>query len=251
MDEGALTGKVGVWYGTIFPSQGDAIEAEVLPMLDAAGIDYTAYRTDSAGPSDPEGNAILTSAATDFVGQGVDTVLMFVGPTNLTGMQNELHAQGLDPKYVSAPVNGNTSNEVFAKGFGTSAFTDGQEYVTFSLGASELDSSNPVAASCHKQWQDLTGETVEEKTFDYLLITSECVQADEVLAAMSIAGGDLTRASIVKAFEQVPAHQAPGLLGELGWTPESHGGSSTFSFQVYAGATNSVATDPNYFEVAP
>jgi len=249
LESGALDGTVGVWYGNIFPGLGDAVEGVVLPALDEAGIDYVSYRTDAAGPSDPEGNAVLTAAATDFVSQQVDTVLMFVGPTNVTGMQNELHAQGLDPRYISAPVSGNTSNEIFADRFGTRAFTDGQQYITYSVGPSELDSSDPVAASCHALWTELTGETVAENTFDYQLITSVCVQVDELAAALSIAGGDLTRETIVAALDQIPAHSAPGLLGELAWTASERSGPALFSVQTYDSDTNTVETDPEFFEV--
>jgi hypothetical protein len=249
LESGALEGKVGVWYGNIFPSNGDAAEDVVLPMLDDAGVDYVAYRTDSAGPSDPEGNAVLTAAATDFVSQGIDTLLSFVGPTNYTGMQSELHAQGLDPHHISAPIAGNTSNEIFADRFGTRAYVDGQEFITYSVGSSELDVSDPIAAACHELWTELTGETVEPKTFDYVLITSACVQVDELAAALSLAGGDLTRERIVQAFEALPPHRSPGLLGELGWTEGERAGPATFSVQHYDGATNTVATDPEPFEV--
>ena len=151
LDSGALDGTVGVWYGNIFPNHGDAAEDVVLPMLDDAGVDYVAYRTDFEGPSDPEGNSVLTAAATDFAAQEVDTVLMLVGPTNHTGLQNELHAQGVDPLYISAPVAGNTSNELFADRFGTRDFTDGQVFITYSIGPSELDATDPIAAACHER----------------------------------------------------------------------------------------------------
>jgi hypothetical protein len=247
---GALKGKVGVWYGNIFPSNGDAVEKVVLPMLDAAGISYTAYRTDSAGPSDPEGNAVLTAAATDFVAKHVDTMLMFVGPTNHTGMQNELHAQGLNPKYYSAPIAGNTSNEIFADRFGTRGFTDGQVFATYSVGSSELDASDPIAKACNELWTKLTGETVKPKTFDYVLVTSSCVQVDELAAALSLAGGDLTRKTIVQALAGLPAHRSPGLLGKLAWSKDVHSGPPEFSAQLYNAADNTVATDPVHFDVA-
>jgi hypothetical protein len=249
IESGALKGKVGVWYGSIFPNQGDAAEATVLPMLDDAGIDYVAFRTDAAGPTDPEGNAALTAAATAFVSKKIDTLLSFVGPTNYTGMQSELHAQGLNPHHISAPIAGNTSNEIFADRFGTRDYVDGQEFITYSVGSSELDASNPIAAACHKRWKELTGETVEPKTFDYVLITSECVQVNELAAALSLAGGDLTRKRIVQAFEALPPHGSPGLLGELDWTADVRSGPATFSVQHYDGATNTVATDPEHFKV--
>ena len=62
---------IGVWYGAVFAGQGDAVEEAVFPILDENGIEYIPYRTDTLGPSDPEGAAILSAAATDFVSQGV------------------------------------------------------------------------------------------------------------------------------------------------------------------------------------
>jgi hypothetical protein len=249
-DHGYLTGKVGVWYGNIFPNVSGAVESTVLPMLDAAGVQYKAVRTDAAGPSDPQGNAVLTSAATEFVSQKVTTVLMFVGPTNQTGMQAELHKQGLDPRYMSAPVAGNTSNEIFADRFGTREFTSGQQWATYSLGVSELDQSDKLAAACHEQWTKLTGETVAPRTFDYSVVAAVCVQVDEIVAALSIAGGDLSRESLVKALEQLPAHRSPGLIGQIAWTHDVRTSDPTFSVQTYDGPANTVKTDPNSFKVS-
>jgi ABC-type branched-subunit amino acid transport system substrate-binding protein len=248
-DNGYLKGKVGVWYGNIFPNVSGAVEATVLPMLDQAGVQYKAVRTDAAGPSDPQGNAVLTSAATEFVSQKVDTVLMFVGPTNQTGMQAELHKQGLDPRYLSAPVAGNTSNEIFADRFGTRAFTTGQQWTTYSIGISELDQRDTLAAACNEQWTKLTGETVAPNTFDYSLVASVCVQVDEIVAALSIAGADLSRESMVTALEQLPAHRSPGLLGQISWTHDLRTSEPVFSVQTYDGGANTVKTDPNSFKV--
>jgi ABC-type branched-subunit amino acid transport system substrate-binding protein len=249
-DQGYLKGKVGVWYGNIFPNVSGAVEATVLPMLDQAGVQYKAVRTDAAGPSDPQGNAVLTSAATEFASQKVDTVLMFVGPTNQTGMQAELHKQGLDPRYLSAPVAGNTSNEIFADRFGTRAFTTGQQWITYSVGISELDQTDALAAACNEQWTKLTGETVAPKTFDYSLVASVCVQVDEIVAALSIAGADLSRETLVTALEQLPSHRSPGLLGQISWTHDARTSEPVFSVQTYDGAANTVKTDPNSFKVS-
>jgi ABC-type branched-subunit amino acid transport system substrate-binding protein len=249
-DHGYLTGKVGVWYGNIFPNVSGAVESTVLPMLDQAGVQYKAVRTDAAGPSDPQGNAVLTSAATEFVSQKVDTVLMFVGPTNQTGMQAELHKQGLDPRYLSAPVAGNTSNEIFADRFGTRTFTTGQQWITYSLGISELDQNDKLAAACNEQWTKLSGETVAPHTFDYSLVAAVCVQVDELVAALSIAGGDLSRESLVKALEQLPAHRSPGLIGQIAWTHDVRTSEPVFSVQTYDGSANTVKTDANSFKVS-
>jgi ABC-type branched-subunit amino acid transport system substrate-binding protein len=249
---GLLDGKVGVFYGNLFPNLSAAVENVVLPALDDLGVDHVDYRSDTAGPSDPEGNAILTSAATDFVAQGVDTVLLFVGPTNQTGMQAELHAQGLDPTYLSAPVAGNTSNEIFADRFGTRDFTTGQQWVTYSLGPSELDDSDPLAASCNERYAELTGTpSAAPRTFDYQVIGTLCVQVDEILAALSIAGGDLNRQSIVDALQSLPPHHSPGLLGEIAWTPEVHTAEPVFSALTYDGASNTVTSDTDTFTVGP
>jgi ABC-type branched-subunit amino acid transport system substrate-binding protein len=247
---GYLTGKVGVWYGNIFPNVSGAVESTVLPMLDQAGVKYKAVRTDAAGPSDPQGNAVLTSGATEFVSQKVNTVLMFVGPTNQTGMQAELHKQGLDPRYLSAPVAGNTSNEIFADRFGTRAFTSGQQWVTYSLGISELDQNDKLAAACNEQWTKVTGETVAPRTFDYSLVAGVCVQVDELVAALSIAGGDLSRDSLVKALERLPSHRSPGLIGQIAWAHDVRTSESVFSVQTYDGSANTVKTDPNSFKVS-
>ena len=80
-------------------------------------------------------------------------------------------------------------------------------------------------------------------------MTSSCVQVDELAAALSLAGGDLTRSRIVEALEALPAHRSPGLLGELDWTADVRSGPPEFSIQVYDGETNTVATDPEWFEV--
>ncbi|MCU1353517.1 MAG: Periplasmic binding protein [Acidimicrobiales bacterium] len=247
---GALKGKVGVWYGNIFPNLGDAAEKVVLPLLKKYGVDFKAYRTDSAGPSEPDGNAVLTSAATDIVARKVDTMLMFVGPTNYTGMQSELHAQHLDPRYVSAPVAGNSSNEIFAKQFGTQSYTDGQAFVTYTQAPNELGPDNPIAKSCNDQWTKLTGQKVKPNTFDYALVTSDCVQVDELAAALSLAGGNLTRERIVQALAGLPSHAAPSNVGPLHWTPTDRTAAPEFSVQIYHGKTNTVTTDKKTFKVA-
>ena len=251
LDDGALEGKVGVWYGSVFPNQGDAVEETVLPMLDEAGVDYTAYRTDYAGPSDPEGNTVLTSAATDFASQEVDTVLMFVQNTNHTGIETELDAQGLSPRFISAPISANSSNEVFADRFGTREIADGQEFVTFTLGATELGADDPIAASCHEVWTRRTGDEIEPATFDYNQITATCVQVDVLAAAMSLAGGDLTRDRFVAALQELPAYRVPPVLGEIDWSADEHAGPAVFARQIYDGAANTVATDEDTFELEP
>lgn len=249
LDDGALDGKVGVWYGSVFPNQGDTVEDVVLPMLDEADVDYVAYRTDYAGPSDPEGNTVLTSAATDFVSQDVETVLMFVQNTNHTGMETELDAQGVSPRFISAPISANSSNEVFADRFGTREIADGQEFVTFTLGAGELGADDPIAQACHEIWARRTGTEVEPGTFDYNQITSTCVQVDVLAAAMSLAGGDLTRDRFLAALQELPPYRVPPLLGEVDWSADQHSGPNVFSAQTYDGGANTVATGEDTFEI--
>ncbi len=247
-DQGALDGKVGVWYGGIFPAQTQAAEDIVLPMLDEMGVDYEAFRNDSAGPSDPQGNAILTAAATQFASTGIDTLLQFVQNTNQTGIQAELNAQGSDPRYISMPISANTANDLFVERFGTAPITDGQQWVTFTKAHAELKGDDALSQACHDIWTERTGETVESATYDYTTIVTTCVYVDELVAAMSLAGGDLNRATLTSAFEQLPAHVEPRLLGEVDWST-SHFGSPTFSVQTLDSATMKSSTAAETFVV--
>ena len=241
--DGALAGKVGVWYGHLFPGVGNTVESVVLPALDEAGVEYVSFRT--------EGNdrAAVTSAATHFVSEGVETLLMFVGPSDVTGIQTEINAQGASPRYLSAPVSGNSSNELFAEKFGTASFTSGQQYITYNWNPTEVRPDDPIGPSCTAWWAELTDEVLEPGTFDYQVITSMCVQLDELVAAMSIAGGDVTRASMVAAYEQLPPHEAGNLLGELAWSPDHHAGPNVFSVQTFDGETLTSTTSTDFFEV--
>lgn len=246
---GALDGKVGVWYGGVYPAQTEAVEDVVLPMLDDMGVDYSAFRNDSAGPHTPEGNTALTSAATEFAAQDIDTLLAFVQNTNHTGMQNELNAQGVTPRYISMPIAGNTANELFADRFGTREVADGQEWVTFTYGMTEIDSSEPIAESCHDIWTQRTGEEVEENVYDYAAIVSTCVLVDQIVAALSLAGGELTRETYVQAVEQLPAHRPLPVIGEVDWSEDNHFGPGVFSVHSYDGSSNTVSTAEETFEI--
>jgi hypothetical protein len=249
LDAGALDGVVGVWYGGVYPDQNAAVERVVLPMLDAAGVDYTAFRNDSVGPSDPEGNAVLTAAASEFASKNIDTLLQFVQNTNQTGMQLELDALGVSPRYISMPISGNSSNELFAERFGTREIADGQEYVTYTRGATEADASDPMAVACHEIWTRRTGEVIEPNSFDYAAIVGSCSSLFELAAAMSVAGGELNRESIIAGYENLPPHKVGGQLGETAWTADNHVGPNVFSVQIYDGGTNTVATQPDTFTV--
>jgi len=249
LDAGALDGVVGVWYGGVYPDQNAAVEAVVLPMLDEAGINYTAFRNDSLGPSDPEGNAVLTAAASEFASQGIDTLLQFVQNTNQTGMQLELDALGVSPRYISMPISGNAANELFAERMGTSEIADGQEYITYSLGSTESDASDPMAVACNEIWTRRTGEVIEPNSFDYGSIVGSCAAVFELAAAMSVAGGNLNRESLVTGLESLPPHRVGRQLGETAWTADTHVGPNVFSVQVFDGATNTVSTSADTFTV--
>lgn len=249
MEDGALDGTVGVWYGGVYPDQTDAVEDVVLPMLDDAGVDYTAFRNDSAGPHEPQGNAALSAAAADFVAQDIDTLLSFVQNTNHTGMQTELDAQGLDPRYISMPIAGNTANELFADRYGTREFADGQEWITFTEGSTEIGEDDPIAAACHEIWTRRTGEEVAPNQFDYSSITSACAQVDAIAAAMSLAGGELTRDRFVRGLESLPSFRMPTTIGEVDWTPDNHFGPPIFGVHTYDADTNTVSTSEETFEI--
>lgn len=249
LDTGALDGPVGVWYGSVYPDQTDAVEDVVLPMLDDAGVDYTEFRTDTVGPTDPEGNAALSAAATEFAARDVETVLAFVQNAHHTGIQTELDAQGLRPRWISMPIAANSVNEIFADRFGTREIADGQEFVTFTAGSAELDGDDPIAAACHEIFTRRTGEEVEPGTFDYASVVTTCVQVDILAAALSLAGGDLTRDRFVQALEALPAHRVPPVLGEVAWSPGNHFGPTTFSVQDYDGGENRVTTSEETFEI--
>lgn len=249
LDDGALDGKVGLWYGSVYQEQTDTVEEVVLPFLDENGVDYSDFRTGFVGPSDPEGNTVLRAAATGFAQNQVDTVLAFVQNTNHTGLQTELDAQGLSPRYISMPISANVANELFADRFGTRDIADGQEFVSFSLGATEVGPDDPISASCHEAWTERTGETVEPNTFDYAGIVTQCVQVDALVAALSLAGGELDRDRLQQAFESLPPFRQPPLIDEIAWTPDHHAGGTAFAVQTYDGASNTVTTSEDRFQV--
>jgi len=248
-ESGHLDGTVGVWYGSILAGYSDAVEASALPLLDELGVDYTAFRTDASGPNDPAGQAALQAAATDFASRGVDTVLSLVANTNWTGMITELHAQGLDPQFLSVPQAGNTVNELFAERFGTGAIAPTQQFATFTYGNTEIGEDDPIAAACNALYTELTGTVMEPFTFDYTSVTNSCVTVDSLVAAMSLAGGELNRASIVEALDALPPFRQPPLLGEVDWSADDRFGPDVWSVHDYDAATNTVATREATFSV--
>jgi hypothetical protein len=250
LESGALEGVVGVWYGDSQTKLGDAAEEVVLPMLDEAGVDYTAARTDFMGSFDPQGNAVMIAAATGFASRNIDTLLAVTSNVNLVDIQLELAAQGVHPRFISVPIAKNAANELFADAYGTQEVADGMEYVTFTTGSTELDDTNPIAKSCHEVWTRRTGEVVEPNTFDYQIIATLCVTVDEVVAALSLAGAELSREAFARALELLPGHESPPFFGEMDWSPEHRFGPPEFSVQDYDGATNTVSTRSDHFEVA-
>ena len=249
IDSGALEGTVGVWYGDSETELGDVVENVVLPMLDEAGVDYTAVRTDFMGSYDPQGNAVLNAGATEFAARGIDTLLAFVNNMNIADMQLELDAQGLNPRYISMPIAANTAIEVFAEQMGTREISDGMEYLGFTYSASEVDNDDPIARSCNEVWTRRTGEVLEPNTFDFMILSAMCVMVDEVVAAISLAGGDLSRDSFVEAMASLPAHPTPGWLADMVWSHDYRFSPAVFAVEDYDGATNTVKTREDFFEV--
>lgn len=229
--------KVGVWYGSISPAQGDAVEADVLPMLDAAGIDYTAYRTDFQGPNEPEGQAILTTAATDFVSKNVDVVLNFTQNTNHTGIQSEMAAQGLTPTWLSANIGANTANELFAKAYSVESIADGERIASYTMPPSEVG-DEAWAKSCNEDMQALGGPVREPGTFEFAALANTCAQFDLLVALLTAVGPEVTQAKLISALEAMPAFSMQNTL-----TPKSWGAGERFATRdmtdlLYDGATN-------------
>lgn len=250
IDSGQLEGKkVGVWYGSIFLDQGDTVERLVFPLFDKAGIDYIPFRTDFVGPSDPQGNTVLLAAASEYTSAKIDVLLNFTGTTNHTAMQSELAAQGLIPAFISAPISANSSNAIFAKASGVETIANGENIVSFTKAINEIKDENPAVVSCHKQFTALGLAAIEPGTFDYAASANMCLQFDMVVAALSIAGGDLTRETMISAMESLPAHPGATIYGEEMFTADNHFSPASWAVHLYDGATNSYSTT-NPFEFA-
>ena len=173
-------------------------------------------------------------------------MLMLVGPTNHTGMQNELHAQGVDPGYISAPGRG----QHVERGVRRPLRHPGVRrragvHHLHAVGPSELDATDPIAAACHELW---TERDRRDDRAQHLRLQPR----DLSLRAGRRAGGGLvagrrrpdSAAASSRRWRPLPAHRSPGLLGELDWTADVRSGPPEFSVQVYDGETNTVATDP-------
>jgi hypothetical protein len=229
--------KVGVWYGSISPAQGDAVEADVLPMLDAAGIDYTAYRTDFQGPNEPEGQALLTTAATDFVSKQVDVVLNFTQNTNHTGIQAEMAAQGLTPTWLSANIGANTANELFAKAFAVESIADGERIASYTMPPTGVGEQE-WATSCNDEMQALGGPVREPGTFEFAALANTCAQFDLLVALLTQVGPEVTQAKLVSALEAMPAFSMQNNLTPLSWGAGNRFATHNMTELVYDGATN-------------
>jgi ABC-type branched-subunit amino acid transport system substrate-binding protein len=242
--------KVGVWYGAVFPEHGDAVEQAVFPILDEAGIDYISYRTDFTGPTDPQGGAILSTAATDFVSQSVDVVLGFTQTTNHVGLQNEMNNQGLVPTWLWSNIGSNSANELFHKAFNTAEVADGERVMTYTLPPS-LTGEAAWAQSCNEQLVELGGEEFEPGTFDYAAASNICTQVDMLVAVLTQVGPEITQEKIVAALEGLPAFPMQNTLVPKQWGPGVRFASRGMQELVYDGATNSYSLQGELIEIAP
>ena len=249
LDQGALDGKkVGVWYGAVFLDQGDAVEESVFPLLDEAGVDYVAHRTDTIGPSDPEGNAILQNAAADFVAQGVEVVLGFTQTTNHVGLQGELDTRGLSPQYLWSNVGSNSSNDLFAETFAVTDIADGEKLMTYTVPQKD-NATIPAIVSCHDDLQALGGETFEPGTFDYAGAANMCHQIDLLVALLTVVGPEITQDKLIAALENMPNHPMGLLLGGQEFGAGNRFGSTAFAETTYDGGANEYTISGDIFQI--
>jgi hypothetical protein len=239
---------VGVWYGSISQAQGDAVEANVFPILDEAGIDYIAYRTDFQGPNDPEGQAILSVAATDFVSNEVDVVLNFTQNTNHTGIQGEMAAQGHIPVWLSANIGANSANELFAEAFGVTEIADGERISTYTLPPSEV-ADEPWAISCNEDLRAVGVETFEPGTFEFAALSNTCAQFDLLVAVLTAVGPEITQERIIEELEALPPFPMQNGLGPKQWGPGLRFATHEMTELVYDGATNTYAVGDDTIEI--
>ncbi len=240
--------KVGVWYGAVFTEHGDAVEEVVFPLLDDAGIDYISYRTDFTGPTDPQGGAILSTAATDFVGQEVDIVLGFTQTTNHVGLQTDMFNQGLTPTWLWSNIGSNSANELFHKAFNTTEIADGERVMTYTLPPS-LVGEEAWAQSCNEQLVELGGDEFEPGTFDYSAASNICTQIDMLVAVLTQVGPEVTQEKIVAALEGLPAFPMQNTLVPKQWGPGVRFASKAMQELVYDGATNSYSLQGDLVEI--
>jgi len=248
LDSGALDGKkVGVWYGAVFTTQGDAVEDVAFPLLEEAGVDFISFRTDFLGPSDPQGNAVLLAAATEFVNQEIDVLFNFTQTTNHVGIKFEMNAQGyMPPTILSAPIGANSANSLFETAYSTGEISDGELIFSYTIAPNEAPDGpfGDALASCNEQVTGLTGaDPFEPGTFDYAALANMCFQFDMWVAILSLVGPEITQEKLVAAFEQLPPHPT-----SLGYSPQSWSGGVrwpaevTYGVHLYDAATNSYST---------
>jgi hypothetical protein len=244
-----LEGKlVGVWYGSISIAQGDAVEAYVLPLLDEAGIDYIAYRTDFQGPNDPEGQAVLSAAATDFVTNEVDVVLNFTQNTNHTGLQGEMAAQGHIPTWLSANIGANSANELFAEAFGVRDIADGERIASYTLPPNEV-AEEPWAISCNEDMAAAGVDVFEPGTFEYAAMSNTCAQFDLLVAVLTAVGPEITQAGIIESLESLPPFPMQNGLAPRSWGAGDRFATHEMTELLYDGETNTSAVTGELVEI--
>jgi hypothetical protein len=239
---------IGVWYGAVFAGQGDAVEEAVFPILDEAGIEYIPYRTDTLGPSDPEGAAILSAAATDFVAQGVGAVLGFTQTTNHVGLQGEMAQQGHIPQWLWSNVGSNSSNELFAEAFAVTEAANGERLMSYTL-TPAANGDNPWSVTCNEEFQELGGEVYEPGTFEYSAIANVCLQIDFLMAVLTLTGPEITNEGLVAAIEQVPPFYEQNAAAPIQFGPGDRFANHTMVELLYDGATNSYAVNGDPIEL--
>ena len=248
IDQGYMDGKkVGVWYGAVFLDQGDAVENEVFPLLDEAGIDYIPFRTDTIGPSDPEGNAILQSAAGEFVSNGVEVVLGFTQTTNHVGMQGELAARGLTPQYLWSNVGSNSSNELFAETFAVTDIADGEKLMTYTI--PQQTNGTPPNVSCNEELVSLGGPEFTEGEFNFAGGANMCHQMDLLVALLTVVGPEITQDGLIEALENMPRHPMALMLDGEQFAPGERFGSTVMAEQTYDGGANTYTITGDIFDI--
>ena len=187
---------------------------------------------------------MLKTAASEFAAMGIDVMLNFAGTTNHVGMQGELNTLGVKPVWLSAPVSGNSSNELFAKTYNVTEIANGEIYTSYTHVPVEIGADDPVSKSCNEQYTAGTGETIEPNTFDYSAVMNVCLQIDIVAAALSTVGPEITQEKLIAALEDLPKSTNGRELGEVYWGPDGRFNTHQMGIVKYDGTTNtSKSTD--------
>jgi hypothetical protein len=239
---------VGVWYGAVLPGHAEAVEQAVFPILDDAGVDYVAHRTDAIGPSDPAGAAVLSAAATDFVAHAVGAVLGFTQTTNHVGLQVEMAAQQHIPTWLWSNVGSNGSNELFADVFGVTGVADGERLMSYTLPPA-YDAENPWTVSCNEQFQARGGEVYEPGSFEYAAVANVCLQFDVLVAVLTTVGPEITNEALVAAIEGLPPFYVQGAVQPVEFGPGDRFANHTMVELLYDGASNSFSVNSDPIEL--